>query len=112
MSKDDAKVLAYVPGLMAEALEYCAQRESKFPYFREGYVDVALGRHTNWTHVIHKATENYAIADARGVVQGTYKSLKNAEAARLKDAARPRFATEMELEQEATEQHASASATA
>jgi hypothetical protein len=98
MADTNLKLLAYVPNLMDSARKYCAQREAKFPYFRDGYVDLALGRHTNWTDAIRQATEGYAIADGAGTVQATYKSLKNAD--RAMEIARPRFLTELELEPE------------
>lgn len=80
----DLKLLAHVPNLIEPAREYCAQREARFPYFRDGFVDMDLGRHTNWTDAIREATVGYGIADARGKVLATGKSLTATIAAREK----------------------------
>lgn len=74
MATSDFKVLAYVPNLMEAARNYCARRESRFPYFREGYVDLGLGRHIHWTDAIREATEGYAVADKAGKVRQRYSS--------------------------------------
>ena len=80
---NDLRLLAYVPNLLESARKHCAGREEQFPYFRQGYVDMDLGRHTEWTDVIREATEGYALADKAGKVVQTYRSLLNAEQARL-----------------------------
>lgn len=104
------RLLAYVPNLMPEARKYCARREGSLPYFREGFVDLDHGRHINWTAAIKGAIEGYAIADEKGVVQARYRTLERAVQAR--DAARPRFISDLDLDTDEDEVSQVAGATA
>jgi hypothetical protein len=77
-------VLAYTPGLPEGARKHCAMREKQFPYFREGWVSLDLGRHTNYTDAIRAATvpdesgKAYAVADAQGNIIQRYSTFANA----------------------------------
>lgn len=95
------KLLAYVPYLPESARVYCAQREARFPYFRDGYVDLDLGRHTNWSDLIRESAQHFAIADGNGNVLAIRRTLKAASAARDKASIRtvPQFDIEDEPEQ-------------
>lgn len=99
MAASDLKLLAYAPNLIEACREYCAQREGKFPYFRQGYIDLSLGRHTNWTDAIREATTGYGIADGNGNVLATRTTLQAAISA-IEKAARP-VIPQFELEDEA-----------
>ena len=94
----ELKLLAFAPNLNENTRIYCARREAKFPYFREGFVDLGLGRHVHHTDAIMEASQGFAIADAQGKVLGRYKTAANAQTAI--DRAQPRFVSDIELEQE------------
>lgn len=94
----ELKLLAFTPNLNENTRVYCARREQKFPYFREGFVDLGLGRHVHHTDAIMEAVQGFAIADAQGKVLGRYSTAKNAQTAI--DRAQPRFVSDIELEQE------------
>jgi len=89
------KLLAKVPGLDETTKEACGwdvtritrngqpvMREARFPYFRDGFVDIDLPRSVEYTVDINKATKGYAVADENGVVLGEFKSINAAEKAR------------------------------
>lgn len=92
----DLKLLAFVPNLEDGIRNASWGREHKFPYFRQGYVDLGLGREVEVTDSIRDATEGFAIADARGVVQAKYKTAQRAQEAM--EAARPRFIADLDLD--------------
>ena len=84
MAKPGLSVLAHVPNLHENARKHCAMREKRFPYFREGWVSLELGRHTNYTDAIRAATKpdangkSYAVADEQGQILQRYSTFANA----------------------------------
>ena len=88
MAKPGLSILAHTPNLIDAARKHCAMREKQFPYFRQGWVSLDLGRHTNYTDAIRAATKpdengkSYAVADEQGNILQTYSTFANAAKAR------------------------------
>lgn len=109
MATSEFKVLAYVPNLIEPARKYCEGREGRFPYFREGFVDLALGRHIHWTDAIKQATEGYGVADKAGKVKQRYSSYQAAQDA-IARVERIQFEPELPAEEKVKPATAGASA--
>lgn len=94
MSNLKLKMLAFVPDLDEQTKAYCrgpvteknpwGAREGKFPYFREGYVNVDIPRDSAYTTDIRVASKHWAIADENGnVIEGAkFDSFADADKAR------------------------------
>lgn len=79
---NDLRLVAHVTNLEPEVEKYCAGREDKFPYFRQGFVDLDLARHTLQTEAIRLATDGFALANKDGQVLQRYSTFAAAESAR------------------------------
>lgn len=92
----ELKLLAYVPNLEDGVRDYCAKREGHFAYFRQGYVDINMGRNIEHTAAIIDATEGYAIADVRGEIKSTSRSYQ--KAAEAINKAQPKFIPDLDID--------------